>query len=269
MGSTSFIGFAYKQIANAASGEESSLSLAPSINKAAGDYVGLKLNVTETLAPGTNNRLLDLQVGGVSKANVNTSGDLTVGSTLAFTLRADGALVGNGINTRTFAHSTSYLSGMDLYEDHTWFYANGASFLMQQQTAGVNILTLQGDRSATIDSNGDYGQVLGTTSTSNATATAVASYLVPDNKSVIIMARVTGRKTDGTQAAGYVRSAAFRRSGATTTQVGTTASISTFEDDAAWDATIDVDSGVVRVMVTGVALTVIDWRAQLEATVLP
>lgn len=46
------------------------------VNKASGNYTGYKLNVTETAAPGTNNKLLDLQVGSTSLCSVSNAGEL-------------------------------------------------------------------------------------------------------------------------------------------------------------------------------------------------
>lgn len=52
----------------AATGNEIGLDYALTVNKAtSGNYTGIKLNVTETAAPGSDDRLLDLQVGGTSK----------------------------------------------------------------------------------------------------------------------------------------------------------------------------------------------------------
>lgn len=58
----------------AASGDEVSLALTPTVNKAAGNYRALQINVTETAAPGVDDRLVDLQVGGVSQMWIDNSG---------------------------------------------------------------------------------------------------------------------------------------------------------------------------------------------------
>src|SRR3989338_6602607 len=72
---------------SAATGDEGAYDLAATINKAtSGNYTGLKLNVTETLAPGSADKLLDLQVGGTSwlqaynGANSANYGLLSLGS---------------------------------------------------------------------------------------------------------------------------------------------------------------------------------------------
>jgi len=52
---------------SASTGNETAYDLSAVIDKAtSGNYTGIKLNVTETSAPGTADKLLDLQVGGAS-----------------------------------------------------------------------------------------------------------------------------------------------------------------------------------------------------------
>jgi len=58
-------------VRNAASGDETAYDLALTVDKSgSGNYCGLKLDVTETLAPGSANKLLDLQVSGNSRMRV-------------------------------------------------------------------------------------------------------------------------------------------------------------------------------------------------------
>ncbi|MDD2703083.1 MAG: hypothetical protein PHC33_03650, partial [Candidatus Omnitrophica bacterium] len=57
-------------VKSASAGDETAYDLAAAINKAAGSYTGLKLNVTEAAAPGIANKLLDLQTGGLSSLQV-------------------------------------------------------------------------------------------------------------------------------------------------------------------------------------------------------
>lgn len=53
------------------------------INQSGGtrSYVGLLMNVTETSTYGTNNRLMDLKVGGLSKFLITSSGNVGIGTT--------------------------------------------------------------------------------------------------------------------------------------------------------------------------------------------
>ena len=84
-----------------ATGDETALTLNYTTNKAAGNDTGLLVNQTDTLSPGTS-KLLDLQVGGVSKFSVASSGATTIsGSGLM-----GGDLIVNRIDTRTTGYVT-------------------------------------------------------------------------------------------------------------------------------------------------------------------
>lgn len=62
---------------SAATGNEVGTELTHVVNKAtSGNYTALLVNVTETAAPGTDDRLLDLQVGGASQMYVSNSGNV-------------------------------------------------------------------------------------------------------------------------------------------------------------------------------------------------
>lgn len=64
---------------SAASGDEVAYDFSATVNKAAGNYTGIKLNVTETSAPGTSDYLLQLQVGGTNKATIDNAGTVICG----------------------------------------------------------------------------------------------------------------------------------------------------------------------------------------------
>lgn len=66
--------FLYNRTMNAALGDENILTIDADVNKAAGNYSGIVLNVTETSAPGVFNTLLTLTVGGDPKFLVTNSG---------------------------------------------------------------------------------------------------------------------------------------------------------------------------------------------------
>ena len=94
--------------------------------------------------------------------------------------------------------------------------------------------------------------------TADATVTTLDSFMLATNTAVIWTAIVVGVKSDKTQAAAYILSACFRNNAGTVFQVGTT-TIQAFEDDAAWAATIDNSTTTIRIRVTGVAATTIQW----------
>jgi hypothetical protein len=60
---------------NNATGDQVGWDMAVTVNKAtSGSYTAIKMDVTETAAPGTDDRLLDLRVGGASKMRVSNAG---------------------------------------------------------------------------------------------------------------------------------------------------------------------------------------------------
>lgn len=72
-------GAAFTGTLDAATGDEVSYAFDTTVNKAtSGNYTGIKLNVTETAAPGTDDRLLDLQVGSVTQMHVTNGGHTIV-----------------------------------------------------------------------------------------------------------------------------------------------------------------------------------------------
>lgn len=105
--------------------------------------------------------------------------------------------------------------------------------------------------------------------TTDATQKTLGTYTPADATAINVKVQVVGRKSDGSQAAGYLLEATFRRSGSTTTQVGSTTAVATHEDDASWDATLDASGTDVRVRVTGKASTTIDWTAVGMAAIAP
>lgn len=105
--------------------------------------------------------------------------------------------------------------------------------------------------------------------TTDATATALWSYTVPTNAVVRIVATIVGRKSDGSARAAYTKIASFYRATGSAAQGGSTETIGTdYESNSAWDATIDLSTNTVRVLVTGAASTTIAWSASIEATVV-
>lgn len=61
----------FEPVLEAATGDEVGVDIAVAVDKlTSGDYTALRVSVTETSAPGTDDRLLDLKVGGESKLYV-------------------------------------------------------------------------------------------------------------------------------------------------------------------------------------------------------
>jgi hypothetical protein len=102
--------------------------------------------------------------------------------------------------------------------------------------------------------------------TTDATPTTVATYAPADGTALLVHAQVLGRKSDGSQVAGYELLGVFRRSGASTSQVGSTTVSLAAEDDPAWDAGFSVSGTDILLQVTGAAGVTIDWVCQGHVT---
>jgi len=89
-----------------ATGDEVALSISPTINKAtSGNYTAIKVDVTETAAPGSSNLLMDLQVGSSTKFSIDNSGNTTSGKSTVSTGVNGGYSFGAG--TALFYESAS------------------------------------------------------------------------------------------------------------------------------------------------------------------
>lgn len=103
--------------------------------------------------------------------------------------------------------------------------------------------------------------------TTDATVTTCGLYTMPDEASARVQAIVMGRQAGSTNAAGYFFTAFVKREAGTLSLMGAAVDQGSVEDDAAWNATIDVFGTDVRVRVTGVAATTIVWQATIEIIV--
>ncbi|MBX3276253.1 MAG: hypothetical protein KF729_38730 [Sandaracinaceae bacterium] len=61
-----------------ATGNETGYKYALTVDKAAGNYTAMEVDVVETSAPGSENKILDLRTGGVSRVSAAPDGVLTV-----------------------------------------------------------------------------------------------------------------------------------------------------------------------------------------------
>ena len=143
---------------SAATGNETLFDLSGTVNKAtSGNYTGLLLNVTETAAPGSLDRLLDLQVGGTRQLQVFNG----IASTANYGLLSVGAGAFDGSTSGFFAGSSSGT----LIAGNT---ASGfAGNLIDLQIAGSSKFKIDADGNLTIagTGGGDSIQVAGTAAT--------------------------------------------------------------------------------------------------------
>jgi hypothetical protein len=218
------------QAVNATTGDEVGIDLTLDVNKAtSGNYTGLKLDVTETSAPGTADLLMDLQVGAASKFAVDNTGEVTAQGRM----RA----VGGGSGNTAFGFAIDTNSGM---------YRAGADIL-GHTTGGIPWVSLARD-----------DQTIG------AVTSQIATVALTDNTLYWFEALVIGRDQAGTDRAFYRRSLyAYRQGGGATlgTAMGSDAAQ---ETNANWNVAFSVSSNDLRVDVTGDTGQTIDWRCLLR-----
>lgn len=100
--------------------------------------------------------------------------------------------------------------------------------------------------------------------TTDDTETTLDSFTLATDTAVLWTVIVSAVRDDETEAAFYVRSAGFRNSAGTVSQVGTTQDGLTLEDDAAWDCTIDNLGTEIRCRGKGVTAKNIRWTIVSE-----
>ena len=102
--------------------------------------------------------------------------------------------------------------------------------------------------------------------TTDATTTTLLSWEIPDNSSAYVEASIVGKDSSGNTASRKV-SACVKRVSGTASMVGTVQLIVPLIADAALLTvvmTMDVSSPVVRVRVTGIISTTIEWFCMFE-----
>jgi hypothetical protein len=113
------------------------------------------------------------------------------------------------------------------------------------------------------------GESPATVSTTDATQTTLQTIAIPVTTTVLIETRVTARRTGGSggtaeDGAAYVIRAAVKNVAGVATLIGAVNADFTAEDQAGWDATVDVNAGNARVRVTGAANNNIDWKCSTK-----
>lgn len=87
---------------------------------------------------------------------------------------------------------------------------------------------------------------------------------LPDNSAVLVKSRVVGVKSDGSDRAGYERTAVIYRDGGGATIQGSVGAPFTEESNATWNSTIIVGSNQFAPQVAGDTSTTVNWRGILE-----
>ena len=101
--------------------------------------------------------------------------------------------------------------------------------------------------------------------TTDATQTTVDSITLLDENTYHLSAYVIGvQSTGGNRASYHIEATAYRTGAGAATLQGAVTSVHSQESDGTWDVTFTVSSNDVRVSVTGVAATTIEWTCVLE-----
>lgn len=109
---------------------------------------------------------------------------------------------------------------------------------------------------------------LGAVATSNTTTTTCATIPIPAASVFYVKAVILARKTDESLSCKYERTILVRNNAGTITTDQAVTTVGTdYEPAAGYNATLDVSGTDVRVRVTGVAATNIEWTAHVEAYV--
>ena len=109
-------------------------------------------------------------------------------------------------------------------------------------------------------------RIQGRVQTTDATVTTCGYYTLPDECVAFVRAVVLAVQSGSANTAGYERKAIVEGQSGTRALVGAVESgfAADREDVGTWDCTIDVSGNDVRVRVTGIAATTIDWQTTLE-----
>lgn len=119
-------------------------------------------------------------------------------------------------------------------------------------------------------SNQDTYRWLPTVNTTDATQTTLATIPITASSTYLIEARIVARRTGGSagtadDGAVYVRRATYTTKSGTVTLMGSVQTIGTdTEDQAGWDATLDINSTNVRVRVTGATNNNVTWMGDVS-----
>ncbi len=132
-------------------GNEAALTLDYTTNKAtSGDDTGLLINQTDTDSPGTS-KLMDLQVGGVSKFKVSNTGAVT-SSTLELTATGTNSPVGVGFGTAASSVIAGFVGSNRVSFTSSAF---GAGFILPSDAGPIGFSSAAATSPASVSSSKD------------------------------------------------------------------------------------------------------------------
>jgi len=120
------------------------------------------------------------------------------------------------------------------------------------------------------ESTQEADQAMHSVTTTNATTATAATIAIASGNTYLIEARIVARRTGGSSGtaddgATYVRRGTYTTKSGTVTLMGSVQTIGTdAEDQAGWDATLDISGTNVLVRVTGAANNDITWFADVS-----
>ena len=166
--------------------------------------------------------------------------------------------------------STTAINGLLLVNNVVPAATNGIQF--NSGTLQTNVRVLDNDLSgATTEIGGTIPADIQirhcfTVQTTDATATQAISLALPDESLFRVEARIVAKSSDTSERAMYHRTALVYRdaAGSATIQGSVVATSADVEVTAGMEGTITVNGNSVRVTVTGVAATTIDWKVELN-----
>lgn len=259
------------------------LQLAPTIDQTGvtGTPITRGLFINPTLTSALDFRAIEVAVGkSIFFGNV--------GFGTAFPAR----IVEISVNTAVFRIADADATTADLANPFIEFGKNGGGwqrfafvglasssnddFTIKNESSGGNILlTLTGAGVVDISSGTIVGkgtkhdgyviQDSAEVQTTDATVTVLDTLTLLDENTYHVEVLVVGVKSDGTDRASYHLAATVYRTGAgSATLQGGVTSLHTQESNASWDANFTVSGNDVRVSVTGVAATTVEWGTTLK-----
>lgn len=211
--------------------------------------------------------------GSVSAPTNTTAGDLTCirlkvgdgafGTGVEFSVTGDGALSGflrvgsETAPTNTTAGDVTALRAV-IGEDR----ALAAILHVVQPTLGNEAFRVESTATNDDPSERVFQNRAATT---DATVTTLHSFTIPASTTFHLTVWVTARRTGGAagtaeDGAGYMIAATIKNVAGTATLIGAVNQLVVQEDQAAWDATIDVTAATARVRVTGALDNNVTWH---------
>jgi hypothetical protein len=203
--------------------------------------------------------------GATNRFNLLASGQLLVNTTTVPTGQTTGIVLGGGTSTPVLGAATAdivSIAGVD----------NGAGnreLQVQPESGGILAYgnnTFRRQKSSTQHSE----QIQASVNTTDATVTTLATIAVSASYTYLIEARIVARRTGGAagtadDGASYVRRGTYTTKTGTVTLMGAVEVIGTDrEDQAGWDATLDISTTNVRVRVTGAVDNNVTWMADVS-----